>query len=849
MQYSDEYNDLLEKYRKLQLRTTRFSAIEQELINTRDRLDYELESYKRLSQYSYFALESTNENHFFSTITEAIIDVLEVEVAVVYFNHLKNPQKSKVYTEGIVTEKNQTQLSQEIISLNRENKLQKPGKVLVDSCANYSVLSKYAHILFSAHNENALGYEIYFLGMNSLENASLYQTIEERHETLFAVLVQQMQSLLANRKRREQIENQVKLISKSEKELKKLSLIATKTNSGVIITDAFGRIEWTNNAFTNLTGYSLAEIIGKKPKDFLQGPKSDQKSIKRLATALKNKQDIEISLINYTKQGEIYYNNLEIISVFDDKNKHINFIAIQKDITEDTRAKQEILRMNSRFELITNKSKIGIWEWTPENNTVVWNEINYEIYGLNPKETKIDLYEFWKKSIHEDFKDVTLQNIQKILDNHSDHTQERIKIRRNNDKSERILDTVTIAERDEHNKLIRLLGSSRDITAKAELQESLQNAIKQRDDSIEKTEVIKTFYERILTHSPSQILVFDNHLNLTYSNISKSEKNNNWNIPLNTSLHDLAKKHDNNRLKAIIDSISQAKKTGQVVQIEDSFFNEKNEQVHFIRSILPYFSEKDKLENIIIIGLEISEVKRIQADIILKNTELRKINLELDNFVYSISHDLRSPLLSVKGIISFLLQKEALSENAIKFLNLATDSINRLDTTIQEILEYSRNAREHIKYEKFNLSELVKVIFKDLKFANEKNIDFILKNQDPCWIETDKSRINILLKNIIGNSVKYTRENVKAFVEVNWTYNNEQLTITITDNGEGIDEIYLPKIFDMFFRATTSSIGTGLGLYICKEITNKLSGKIKVKSTKKLGTTFSVQLPLKRHFL
>jgi len=101
-----------------------------------------------------------------------------------------------------------------------------------------------------------------------------------------------------------------------------------------------------------------------------------------------------------------------------------------------------------------------------------------------------------------------------------------------------------------------------------------------------------------------------------------------------------------------------------------------------------------------------------------------------------------------------------------------------------------------------------------------------------------------MLKNIIGNSVKYARQNVRPFVKVHWYFAQNELKITITDNGEGIKEVYLPKIFDMFFRATTTGVGTGLGLYICKEIANKLNGEIHVTSKHTEGSVLSITLPI-----
>lgn len=107
-------------------------------------------------------------------------------------------------------------------------------------------------------------------GMVSKINERLYHNLSERQLTLFGVFLQQLNALVSNRRKNDQIALQIRKISESENELRKLSLIATKSKSGVIITDTFGRIEWVNDAFEAISGYHLDDVKGRKPKDFLQ---------------------------------------------------------------------------------------------------------------------------------------------------------------------------------------------------------------------------------------------------------------------------------------------------------------------------------------------------------------------------------------------------------------------------------------------------------------------------------------------------------------------------------------------------------------------------------------------------
>ncbi|MFZ4784474.1 MAG: sensor histidine kinase, partial [Flavobacteriales bacterium] len=235
--------------------------------------------------------------------------------------------------------------------------------------------------------------------------------------------------------------------------------------------------------------------------------------------------------------------------------------------------------------------------------------------------------------------------------------------------------------------------------------------------------------------------------------------------------------------------------------------------------------------------------KRSEHSILAKNEELKKINAELDNFVYRVSHDLRSPLLAIKGLIGLIFGTENLTEEVIEYLKLAESSVGRLDSTIQEILEYSRNSRLEVLYEEVDMKQKVDTIIRDLQFADKK-ITFEESFPENTVIVTDRTRMRVLLKNLIGNAVKYQREDEpNHWVKVSMKYVDNEIVISVADNGEGIHERSLPKIFDMFYRGTTSSIGTGLGLYICKEVLNNLKGSIQVESAVGVGTTMTVRLP------
>ena len=126
----------------------------------------------------------------------------------------------------------------------------------------------------------------------------------------------------------------------------------------------------------------------------------------------------------------------------------------------------------------------------------------------------------------------------------------------------------------------------------------------------------------------------------------------------------------------------------------------------------------------------------------------------------------------------------------------------------------------------------------------ENEIIFSLDIEGSSFIETDKSRLNTVLKNIIGNSVKYKKVNANdCYVNLSIKRLEKYIEIIVSDNGEGISEKSISRIFEMFYRGTSTSVGTGLGLYITKEILNKLQGTISVSSELGKGTIVTIKLP------
>lgn len=224
--------------------------------------------------------------------------------------------------------------------------------------------------------------------------------------------------------------------------------------------------------------------------------------------------------------------------------------------------------------------------------------------------------------------------------------------------------------------------------------------------------------------------------------------------------------------------------------------------------------------------------------------ELVKVNHELDSFVYNTSHNLRSPLLSILGIINLFKTECSLDEKETEYLQLITSSVTRLDNTLRDIIDYSQNSRNEIIYSKIQFAELISNTYDACHALSKKEqIKKEVSIEEHFPFYSDPQRIGLLMKSLIANSFKFSMDRTASCVRTDVYTDAKSMKLKVSDNGVGIKKEVLPNVFNMFFRGNERSNGAGLGLYIAREIVNRLEGSIHIESTYGEGTTVSVEIP------
>jgi signal transduction histidine kinase len=282
----------------------------------------------------------------------------------------------------------------------------------------------------------------------------------------------------------------------------------------------------------------------------------------------------------------------------------------------------------------------------------------------------------------------------------------------------------------------------------------------------------------------------------------------------------------------------------EIVRILITGYNDLEPVVEAInKGSIYYFVQKpwnlDQLKGLLFRGVQHYNQQKLIKQ---QNSDLRKMVDELERFVYSISHDIRAPLMSVKGLIQIARLEP---ESSATYIDMMEVSINKLDTFIRSIIDHNKNKQTETTVEKINIAEMLELIVDTqipLQLKKEIKVNTSISQAIPFL--SDEFRLGLIIGNLVNNSAKYSNQNrddkrISISVEVN----ENAGTFVIEDNGRGIAEKHLGAIFNIFYRISSDNSGSGLGLYLVKETVSKLGGTICVESELGVFTKFIVKIP------
>lgn len=493
-------------------------------------------------------------------------------------------------------------------------------------------------------------------------------------------------------------------------------------------------------------------------------------------------------------------------------NYHVSHDKMSDEIEKKDKEIKLLKEQLQRYEVAADGANDGLWDWDLESNEPFISRPWLTMLGLSDNDN-LDKGGLWESLLHPEDKEKALSSFEKFRIGKKQSYNEEFRLK-HKDGSYRWILSKAQAERNAHGHAIRISGSHTDITETKRITDALKRSEERYRNLFQNSLVAMLscqFKSGLIVHANEKFW------ELTEENDERAEK----------------------KFTHYFDSYI-AREIFSLLESESSVDNLElqmrtaNQQKLWVSFSAAYYPEDGICECIL------KDITQTKENLL----ELQKVNFELDSFVYHASHDLRSPLRSILGLIDlYRLETSIAIKN--ECIEKIEGSVNRLDDLVVELLSISRNDRVNDPYMEISLmQEINNSVSSYFNATNTSGLEIITQVKQTIPFKTDLTRVRIILNNLISNAIKYRSYNRgHAYINIEAAVEEDKAVIKVEDNGEGIAESKLPHIFDMFYRATEKSEGSGLGLYIVKKVADKLEAKIDVKSVELEGTTFTITIP------
>ena len=296
-------------------------------------------------------------------------------------------------------------------------------------------------------------------------------------------------------------------------------------------------------------------------------------------------------------------------------------------------------------------------------------------------------------------------------------------------------------------------------------------------------------------------------------------------------------------LQVAVERRTAGRRLGEPYEVENRYRRTDGTYRWHLARVVPIRDEAGDIALWVGTATDIHDQKTAQHRLEHTLRELHEKNFELDQFVYKTSHDLRSPLSTILGLVD-ILKGESDEAARRQYVDLIANRVHKLDRFIRSMLDYSRNTRTATSREAIDLAALVQECYADLEYMKHFGRLRLTLRVGEGRFCSDLFRLKIIFSNLISNAIKYQDFNkAQSWLDIAVEITPAHAVIHCADNGVGIDPAYQAKIFDMFFRAAEQSDGSGLGLYIVKQAVAVLYGSIGMQSQVGGGTQFTITLP------
>ncbi len=547
---------------------------------------------------------------------------------------------------------------------------------------------------------------------------------------------------------------------------------------------------------------------------------------------------------------------------------------LQESLAQLEEAKEQLQRLVSQFEEAQAIAHLGSFEYLIKSNQVVWSEEMKRIFGLEPTHPPLTFKEYLQFIFEEDLPLVE-SVVEEALASGEAYTFEHRVLRPNGEVRWVHSNGKAIFNK---GKAVKLQGTAMDITdrkvAELEIKEKqffIQKVMNTTPDIItvfdlekktniygnrELSEILGYSKEEIaeLRQQPDLVqslvhpedvkrgfeflMEFKNHTGdqareIEYRLCQKS-KEHLW-VTARYNVFKRNKKGEAVQIIGVTRNINDRKLAEEKLKLTNYTLHETNEELVRTEELLK--EANNELED---------QVMRRTAELQSKNEQLIRINADLDNFIYTASHDLKAPIANLEGLLVLLHKKllENLSEKDQQLLGMMQASIERLKKTILDLSDVTKVQKELEEEERENicLQEIIDDVQQDVAALIREHKAAVHVDLQVKEVAFDRKNMRSILYNLLTNAIKYRSAHRSPVVYITTEPSTEGLLLSVRDNGEGIPEKQHSKIFSLFKRLNKSVDGSGMGLYIVKKIIDNNGGKIDVESQVGEGTTFKIYL-------
>ncbi|HVD98721.1 MAG TPA: PAS domain S-box protein [Cytophagaceae bacterium] len=580
----------------------------------------------------------------------------------------------------------------------------------------------------------------------------------------------------------------------------------------IYLKDAEGKFILVNETVLKAQQKTLSELTGKTdfdlyPHEQAKLSKQIEQEIIRTGVAqvipeeYDYNEDGSLSQISYTTKIPFY---------LPEKNE-TGILGVHIDITENKLAEKTIRESEAKYKTLLEQASDGIYLSDENGNIIDANSKACEMFGYTKEEF-----------LHKNIQNLTSPELSKAtVARVTDKTKQNLLIERTFIKKDGEPFTVEISarvlENGGHQAILR------DITERKKLEQTLRENERK--------------FRALIENSSDMIVLLDEDHYVRYISpsalkiLSYTEQE-----VLGRPTSDIIYQEDQPKYKAFLENLCE--NPGINYYLSDIRVRKSFKEQRYVELVGVNLLKDNVINGIILNFHDVTE---------RKNTEIQLLNtnFELDSFVYRASHDMKAPLRSVMGLINITKMESKDNEELLQYLNMMEVSIIKLDNFLKDLTSFVRNSRLEISPEEVNFEEVINESLNSLKFIENAHIIAIVKKLDLKFkFFSDSGRISTIINNLLSNSFKYHKSIAnESYIKISVTTNQDQAIIVIEDNGNGIDKKYQNKIFDMFYRASEKSYGSGLGLYIVKMAVTKLNGNIDLLSEPGEKTIFTVVLP------